>query len=98
MANWLEKGNGEENELAVAAVMVQQMREAVSRETGCTCSAGIAHNKVSYHSFIPHSSISWIGLQMLAKLAAGMNKPNGQTILPSSNVPVIFSTTPISKV
>lgn len=52
MANWLEKKGNGEDELAVAAVMVQQMREAVWRETGCTCSAGIAHNKVSYHSFI----------------------------------------------
>lgn len=48
VADWLEKeGKEEEKELAVAAVVVQQMREAVWRETGCTCSSGIAHNKVS---------------------------------------------------
>lgn len=49
VADWLEKeGKEEEKELAMAAVVVQQMREAVWRETGCTCSSGIAHNKVSF--------------------------------------------------
>ena len=36
--------------------------------------------------------------QMLAKLAAGMNKPNGQTILPFSSVRKTFDVTPIKKV
>ena len=45
---WLEReGRGEERALAVAAALAQEMREAVWKETGCTCSAGIAHNKVS---------------------------------------------------
>ena len=48
LSEWLEKeGRGEEKLLARAAVIVQQMRIAVAKETGCTCSAGIAHNKVS---------------------------------------------------
>ena len=34
---------------------------------------------------------------MLAKLAAGMNKPNGQTILPTSSVSNVLSTTPLRK-
>ena len=37
-------------------------------------------------------------VQVLAKLAAGMNKPNGQTILPPSSVDGVFDVTPIKKV
>ena len=45
---WLEKDRrGEEVMLARAAVVVQQIRGAVLQATGCTCSAGIAHNKVT---------------------------------------------------
>ena len=45
---WLEKDRqGEEVMLARAAVVVQQMRGAVLQATGCTCSAGITHNKVT---------------------------------------------------
>ena len=33
--------------LAVAAQIVEEMRAAVYRDTGFRCSAGIAHNKVS---------------------------------------------------
>ena len=44
---WLEReGRREEVMLARAAVVVQQMRSAVLQATGCTCSAGIARNKV----------------------------------------------------
>ena len=32
--------------LAVGAIMVSEMREAVLKETQFTCSAGVAHNKV----------------------------------------------------
>ena len=40
--------SGIENErLAVAAQIVEEMRAAVYRDTGFRCSAGIAHNKVS---------------------------------------------------
>ena len=47
VVEWLEgEGRKEEKGLAVAAAMVQQIRDAVRRETRCTCSAGIAHNKV----------------------------------------------------
>ena len=35
---------------------------------------------------------------MLAKLSAGMNKPNQQTILPMSQVSIVFDTIPFSKV
>ena len=48
LIEWLDKeGIGEERGLAVAAVLVRKIREAVRKDTGCTCSAGIAHNKVS---------------------------------------------------
>ena len=47
LKEWLEtEGRSEEVSLAKAAMLVQQMREAVEKETGCTCSAGIAHSKV----------------------------------------------------
>lgn len=58
VAEWLEKEGKEEKELALAAVVVQQMREAVWMETGCTCSSGIAHNKVSAFVLFPTSNIS----------------------------------------
>ena len=52
--------------LAVGALIVSEMREAVLKETQFTCSAGVAHNKVSLifpcHSqifLIPHSN-SWL--------------------------------------
>ena len=39
---------GAENQrLAVAAQIVEEMRAAVYKDTGFKCSAGIAHNKVS---------------------------------------------------
>ncbi len=48
LRRWLEEeGCGEEQVLAVGAVIAAEMRAAVLREVGCTCSAGIAHNKVS---------------------------------------------------
>ena len=44
---WLDgDGSAEELCLAVGALLAGDMREAVLRETGFTCSAGIAHNKV----------------------------------------------------
>ena len=36
--------------------------------------------------------------QMLAKLAAGMNKPNQQTILPMSLIQTVFNSTLFKKV
>ena len=42
---------GAENErLAVAAQIVEEMRAAVYRDTGFRCSAGIAHNKVGKYT------------------------------------------------
>ena len=35
--------------------------------------------------------------KMLAKLAAGMNKPNKQTVLPRSNVSIVFQSIPFKK-
>jgi nucleotidyltransferase/DNA polymerase involved in DNA repair len=35
-----------ERQLVVAAKLVEEMRAAVLNQTGFTCSAGIAHNKV----------------------------------------------------
>ena len=49
LVEWLkQEGRGRERQLAAAALLVKRIREAVSQETGCTCSAGIAHNKVNY--------------------------------------------------
>lgn len=39
-------------QLTMGAVIVEEMRAAVEKDTGFSCSAGISHNKVSYH----HSS------------------------------------------
>ncbi|XP_030382531.1 DNA polymerase eta [Scaptodrosophila lebanonensis] len=36
--------------------------------------------------------------KILAKLAAGMNKPNKQTILPLSEIPALFDTLPVGKI
>ena len=48
LGEWLMKeGRGDEMSLAVGAIVAREMREAVFKETGFTCSAGIAHNKVS---------------------------------------------------
>lgn len=39
-----------------------------------------------------------INLQILAKLACGLHKPNRQTILPASSVPELFGALPVKKV
>ena len=51
---WLS-AEGQESELGLArgAVLANEIRQAVLKETGCTCSAGIAHNKVSQYLRIP---------------------------------------------
>ncbi|XP_061051021.1 DNA polymerase eta isoform X1 [Eubalaena glacialis] len=67
-------------QLTVGAVIVEEMRAAIERQTGFQCSAGISHNKV------------------LAKLACGLNKPNGQTLVSHGSVPQLFSQVPISKI
>ncbi|GBM53449.1 DNA polymerase eta [Araneus ventricosus] len=66
--------------LATAAVIVEEMRAAVLKETGYKCSAGIAHNK------------------MLSKLSCGLHKPNKQTVLPQSSIPLLYKTIPIKNV
>eukprot|EP00731_Ephydatia_muelleri_P024747 Em0016g1018a len=81
LSTWLDReGCTAELLLSVGAIIANEIRSAVLNETGFTCSAGIAHNKV------------------LAKLAAGMNKPNQQTILSTSLVPAVFDKTPFRKV
>ena len=47
-AAWRASLEDDENvrRLAVGAIMVSEMREAVLKETQFTCSAGVAHNKV----------------------------------------------------
>ena len=48
LGEWLMKeGRGDETSLAIGAIVAREMREAVFKETGFTCSAGIAHNKVN---------------------------------------------------
>ncbi|CAA9996650.1 unnamed protein product [Nesidiocoris tenuis] len=66
--------------LAVGAVIVEEMRQAIFEKTGFRCSAGIAHNKI------------------LAKLTAGLHKPNRQTVLPHSAVAELYSTLPAHKI
>ena len=47
ISDWLsDEGNDHELALAVGAMITLEMRQAVYQETGFTCSAGIAHNKV----------------------------------------------------
>ena len=45
---WLSRDEGEIDDhlLACGAVVIAELRMAVLTETGFTCSAGIAHNKV----------------------------------------------------
>ncbi|GFR09512.1 DNA polymerase eta [Trichonephila clavata] len=66
--------------LAITAVLVEEIREAIFKETGFKCSAGIAHNK------------------MLSKLSCGLHKPDKQTVLPLSSIPLLYKTIPIKKV
>ncbi len=47
LSDWLiDEGNNTELTLTVGALITLEIRRAVLRETGFTCSAGIAHNKV----------------------------------------------------
>ena len=47
LTQWLSaEGSNREQLLAVAAMLTNEIREAVRTETGFTCSAGISHNKV----------------------------------------------------
>ena len=47
LTHWLSsEGSNQEQLLAVAAMLTNEIREAVQTETGFTCSAGISHNKV----------------------------------------------------
>uniref|UniRef100_A0A8D8MBT3 DNA polymerase eta n=1 Tax=Cacopsylla melanoneura TaxID=428564 RepID=A0A8D8MBT3_9HEMI len=67
-------------ELAVAGVIVEEIRAAVLSKTQFHCSAGIAYNKC------------------LAKLVCGLHKPQKQSILPHSSVPILYSSLPVQKV
>ena len=52
LRSWLERAWGEmsgsagDQRLAVAGVILEEMRLAVYEQTGFRCSAGISHNKV----------------------------------------------------
>lgn len=47
MSRWLtSRLELEDKRLAYAALIVEEIRAFVSKETGFTCSAGISHNKV----------------------------------------------------
>ncbi|KAK9299150.1 hypothetical protein QLX08_007767 [Tetragonisca angustula] len=70
----------EAQKLAIAGIVVEEIRADIFDKTGFRCSAGIAQNKI------------------LAKLACGLHKPNRQTILPATAVPILYSTLPIKKV
>ena len=63
--------------LAAGAIVLGRLRADVTRATGYTLSAGIAHNK------------------LLAKLVSGRNKPNKQTIIPSSAVDRLLASLPL---
>ena len=48
LTHWLgSEGSNREQLLAVAAMLTNEIRQAVQTETGFTCSAGISHNKVA---------------------------------------------------
>lgn len=58
LSEWLEgEGNNKELFLSVGAVITSEMRNAVLQETGFTCSAGIACNKVSLANFEMNSTV-----------------------------------------
>jgi DNA polymerase eta len=52
LQEWLQKAASSRHEtrLMVAAKLVEEMRAAILSQTGFTCSAGIAHNKVFYYT------------------------------------------------
>lgn len=90
--------------LARAAVLVERIRAKVLTKTSFHCSAGISHNKVNVdyiESFIILSiKIEKLinNLQILAKLACGINKPDRQTVLPISSAAILFSNLPLNKI
>jgi DNA polymerase eta len=63
--------------LVAGAVVLGRLRAEVTRATGYTLSAGVAHNK------------------LLAKLVSGRNKPDKQTIIPTSAVGRLLAALPL---
>jgi DNA polymerase eta len=63
--------------ISIGAELVHQCRMAVKEELTYTCSAGVARNKVRFRP----CTISLTQSQTLAKLCAGWNKPDAQTVL-----------------
>jgi len=59
--------------------LATEIKAAVHRETGLTCSIGVAPNK------------------LLAKLASGLEKPDGVTILTTDDIPGLLERTPVGK-
>jgi DNA polymerase eta len=66
--------------LSIGSLIVCNLRQRIYEETGYTCSAGIARNKI------------------LAKLAAGHNKPNGQTMVRNASVAQFLAGYPFTKI
>ena len=53
LTQWLSaEGSNREQLLAVAAMLTNEIREAVQTETGFACSAGISHNKVCTYKYV----------------------------------------------
>lgn len=98
--------------LCVASQLVAVMRARVRDELQLTCSAGIAVNKAleshrldsvchshKFVVFLSHPSLfCWLpGVQVLAKLAAGMHKPDQQTTVPLAAVPALLRRTELRR-
>jgi len=58
---WLRDLDEGDRQLAVAAIVTEDMRAAVLRQCDFHCSAGIAHNKVTFR-LQPHARSFVIGL------------------------------------
>jgi DNA polymerase eta len=81
-------------------IIKERLREMATEDpmlvVGAIITQTIREAVYNQTSFTCSAGISYN--KMLAKLAAGMNKPNKQTILPLSNVTNLFMSTPFKKV
>ncbi|XP_067681136.1 DNA polymerase eta-like [Haliotis asinina] len=78
--------------LTIGAVIVEEMRAAVYRETGFTCSAGIAHNKMlaklacglhkpNKQTVLPHSSVEGLFSTLPLKKVRHLGGKLGETLI-----------------
>ncbi|XP_048259861.1 DNA polymerase eta-like [Haliotis rufescens] len=83
--------------LAVGAVIVEEMRAAVYRETGFTCSAGIAHNKMlaklacGFHkpnkqTVLPHNSVEGLFSSLPLKKVRHLGGKLGESLVQQLDV------------